>query len=182
MFKRIDHVEIVTEQPDETVAFYTDILGLTLTEKSKDAVYLASTVDHHSVVLRAGPQAQCVGVGFQLGLDDDRGQQPRHRRQHQARGVGRLFLGHHHQKLGGARRQHLSVAHDAAMHQPKGAPASERVSLEGFYQRLLAFKRRLSAAPLSLQVAGGTSMLTPSTETSCITIGAWVASLMSARS
>ena len=27
MFKRIDHVEIVTDKPDETVRFYTDILG-----------------------------------------------------------------------------------------------------------------------------------------------------------
>ena len=27
MFKRIDHVEIVTDQPDQTVSFYTDVLG-----------------------------------------------------------------------------------------------------------------------------------------------------------
>lgn len=27
MFKRIDHVEIVTDRPDETVAFYTGVLG-----------------------------------------------------------------------------------------------------------------------------------------------------------
>ena len=30
MFKRIDHVEIVTDQPDRTVQFYTDILGFTV--------------------------------------------------------------------------------------------------------------------------------------------------------
>jgi catechol 2,3-dioxygenase-like lactoylglutathione lyase family enzyme len=27
MFKRIDHIEIVTEQPDRTVEFYTEVLG-----------------------------------------------------------------------------------------------------------------------------------------------------------
>ena len=27
MFKRIDHVEIVTDQPDRTVEFYTEVLG-----------------------------------------------------------------------------------------------------------------------------------------------------------
>src|ERR1700719_4944454 len=35
MFKRIDHVEIVTDQPAETVAFYTDILGFTVRERDR---------------------------------------------------------------------------------------------------------------------------------------------------
>ena len=33
MFKRIDHVEIVTDKPDETVKFYTEILGFTVRER-----------------------------------------------------------------------------------------------------------------------------------------------------
>jgi catechol 2,3-dioxygenase-like lactoylglutathione lyase family enzyme len=33
MFKRIDHVEIVTDKPDETINFYTDILGFTVRER-----------------------------------------------------------------------------------------------------------------------------------------------------
>ena len=36
MFKRIDHVEIVTDRPDETAAFYTDVLGFRV--KSRDRV------------------------------------------------------------------------------------------------------------------------------------------------
>ena len=36
MFKRIDHVEIVTDRPEETVAFYTDILGFRI--KARDRV------------------------------------------------------------------------------------------------------------------------------------------------
>lgn len=35
MFKRIDHVEIVTDKPDETVRFYTDILGFTVRERDR---------------------------------------------------------------------------------------------------------------------------------------------------
>jgi glyoxylase I family protein len=35
MFKRIDHVEIVTDQPERTVAFYTDILGFTVKQRDR---------------------------------------------------------------------------------------------------------------------------------------------------
>jgi glyoxylase I family protein len=35
MFKRIDHVEIVTDKPDETVKFYTDVLGFTVRERDR---------------------------------------------------------------------------------------------------------------------------------------------------
>jgi protein phosphatase len=41
---------------------------------------------------------------------------------------------------------------------PALAPASERIELEEFYQQLLAFKRRLTLAPLALRVASGTSI------------------------
>ena len=61
------------ETPDleQQVAYYTDILGLTLAGKDKDAAYLACGVDHHAVVLRRGDQPRCVRIGFQLGTDDD---------------------------------------------------------------------------------------------------------------
>jgi glyoxylase I family protein len=36
MFKRIDHVEIVTDQPGRTEEFYTDVLGFTV--KARDRV------------------------------------------------------------------------------------------------------------------------------------------------
>ena len=36
MFKRIDHVEIVTDQPDKTVQFYTEVLGFNI--KARDRV------------------------------------------------------------------------------------------------------------------------------------------------
>ena len=57
--------------PQQQAEYYTDILGLTLIERDKDAVYLASTIDHHSVVLRKGGEAKCVRLGFQIGPNDD---------------------------------------------------------------------------------------------------------------
>ena len=69
--KRIAHATYETPDLDRLVEYYTEILGLTLAEKAKDVAYLASTLDHHSVVLRQGGPAKCVRLGFQLGLDDD---------------------------------------------------------------------------------------------------------------
>src|SRR6266404_9908084 len=36
IFKRIDHVEIVTDQPDRTEKFYTEVLGFTV--KARDRI------------------------------------------------------------------------------------------------------------------------------------------------
>ena len=36
MFKRIDHVEIVTDHPERTMQFYTEVLGFTV--KSRDRI------------------------------------------------------------------------------------------------------------------------------------------------
>ncbi len=35
MFKRIDHIEIVTDQPEQTASFYTDVLGFTLERRER---------------------------------------------------------------------------------------------------------------------------------------------------
>jgi catechol 2,3-dioxygenase-like lactoylglutathione lyase family enzyme len=69
--RKIAHAAYEMPDVEKQLEYYTDILGLTLVERDKDAAYLASTVDHHSVVLRKGSQAQCVHLGFQIGPDDD---------------------------------------------------------------------------------------------------------------
>ena len=71
--KKIAHATYETPDLDQQVEYYTDILGLNLIAKEKDAAYLASTIDHHSVVLRQGGHSRCVRLGFQLGPDDDLG-------------------------------------------------------------------------------------------------------------
>ena len=69
--RKIAHASYEMPDLDKQAAYYTDILGLNLIGKEKDAVYLANTVDHHSVVLRKGDQAKCTRVGFQIGPQED---------------------------------------------------------------------------------------------------------------
>ncbi len=71
---KIAHASYEMPDPAQQSEYYTDILGLTLTAKDKDAVYLANTVDHHSVVLRKGDKAQCTRVGFQIAPNEDLGE------------------------------------------------------------------------------------------------------------
>ena len=37
MFKRIDHVEVVTDQPDRTIEFYTEVLGFKVRARERVA-------------------------------------------------------------------------------------------------------------------------------------------------
>ena len=69
--RKIAHAAYETPDLEQQTAYYTDILGMTMTAKDKDAVYLANTIDHHAVVLRRGGAAQCTRVGFELGPNDD---------------------------------------------------------------------------------------------------------------
>ena len=55
--KKIAHATYETPDLDKQIEYYTDILGLNLIAKEKDAAYLASTIDHHSVVLRKGARS-----------------------------------------------------------------------------------------------------------------------------
>ena len=46
MFKRIDHVEIVTDALDRTVGFYTDVLGFTVKQRDRiDRSQLGTPMD-----------------------------------------------------------------------------------------------------------------------------------------
>jgi catechol-2,3-dioxygenase len=69
--RKIAHACYETPDLTEQTQYYTDILGLTIVGKESDAVYLANTIDHHSVVLRQGATPRCVSLGFQIGVDED---------------------------------------------------------------------------------------------------------------
>src|SRR5579863_2964503 len=71
---KIAHATYETPDLDKQAEYYTEILGLTLVAKEKDVAYFASTVDHHSVVLRRGAQANCLRLGFQIAQDADLGE------------------------------------------------------------------------------------------------------------
>jgi len=69
--RKIAHAAYETPDLEQQTEYYTNILGMTLTGKDKDGVYLANTIDHHAVVLRRGGAAQCTRIGFELGPNDD---------------------------------------------------------------------------------------------------------------
>jgi catechol 2,3-dioxygenase-like lactoylglutathione lyase family enzyme len=87
MFKRIDHIEIVTDQLDRTVRFYTEILGFTAKARDRveqsglgvpiDLVYLdlgGTTVEliaYEGAAVDPAPQAEHLGYRMiALEVDD----------------------------------------------------------------------------------------------------------------
>jgi catechol 2,3-dioxygenase-like lactoylglutathione lyase family enzyme len=70
---KIAHASYEMPDVEKQIEYYTEVLGLTLVEKNKDAAYLANAVDHHSVILRKGADAKCVRLGFEIRPDDDLG-------------------------------------------------------------------------------------------------------------
>src|SRR5919201_3013637 len=69
--RKIAHAAYEMPDVEKQLEYYTEILGLSLVERDSNAVYLANSIDHHSVVLRRGAEARCVRVGFQIGPDDN---------------------------------------------------------------------------------------------------------------
>src|SRR4029077_14668791 len=69
--RKISHASYETPDLDKQTEYYTDVLGLMLIAKEKNTVYLANTIDHHSIILRNGPEPKCTAIGFQIGPDDD---------------------------------------------------------------------------------------------------------------
>jgi catechol 2,3-dioxygenase-like lactoylglutathione lyase family enzyme len=68
---KIAHASYETPDLAQQTEYYTAILGLTVAAQEKDTIYLASTVDHHAVVLRKGSQPQCTRIGFQIASTAD---------------------------------------------------------------------------------------------------------------
>jgi len=69
--RKIAHASYEIPDLENQIEYYTEVLGLSLSAREKDTVYLSSTIDHHSVVLHKGSEAKCTRLGFQLGPDDD---------------------------------------------------------------------------------------------------------------
>jgi glyoxylase I family protein len=87
MFKRIDHIEIVTQEPERTVRFYTEILGFTVRMRDRiersglgvpiDLVYLdlgGTTVElirYDGAAVDPPPQSEHLGYRMMaLEVDD----------------------------------------------------------------------------------------------------------------
>ena len=87
MFKRIDHVEIVTDQLDRTVQFYTDVLGFKMKTRDRiersgpgvpiDLVYLdlggtvVELIAYEGAAVDPAPQTEHLGYRMiALEVDD----------------------------------------------------------------------------------------------------------------
>ena len=85
MFKRIDHVEIVTDRPEETAKFYTEVLGFRVKardhierpEGGLDLTYLdlggtvVELIAYHGVALDPAPKLEHLGYRMiALEIDD----------------------------------------------------------------------------------------------------------------
>ena len=85
MFKRIDHIEIVTDRPDETERFYTEILGFRVKARDRierpggalNLVYLdlggtvVELIAHEGVAVEPAPKPEHLGYRMMaLEVDD----------------------------------------------------------------------------------------------------------------
>jgi glyoxylase I family protein len=87
MFKRIDHVELVTDQPKRTVKFYTEVLGFAVKSRDRidrselgvpmDLVYLdlggtvVELMSYEGATLRSASQEEHLGYRMMaLEVDD----------------------------------------------------------------------------------------------------------------
>ncbi len=69
---RIVFCEFSSSHMDEELAYYTQLLGASLTHQTPDgAHYLSLGTDHHNIVLRPGETSGLVAVGFQLTAASD---------------------------------------------------------------------------------------------------------------
>jgi catechol 2,3-dioxygenase-like lactoylglutathione lyase family enzyme len=68
--RRISHAAFTTPNLAAQTEYYEQVLGLTVTAREKDAIYLASSLDHHSIVLKTGDAAACTNLAFQVGAGE----------------------------------------------------------------------------------------------------------------
>lgn len=82
MFKKIDHVEIVTDQPERTVEFYTGVLGFTIRSRERierssagvpmDLVYLdlggtmVELITYHGASVAPAPAPADEHLGYRM--------------------------------------------------------------------------------------------------------------------
>lgn len=70
---RASHVVLTVADLEASKAFYTDLVGLVVSDEDSEAVYLRGMEEscHHSLVLRKGSDPVCQRIGFRVQTDDD---------------------------------------------------------------------------------------------------------------
>jgi len=72
LLSQLAHVELTTPVPSESLAFFTDVLGLELTEQAGQSAYLRGWGEnfHHSLKLTEGPQPALGHIGWRAASPD----------------------------------------------------------------------------------------------------------------
>jgi hypothetical protein len=67
--RRIGHATFETPDLDQAIDYFTQVVGLVLTERDKDRAYLASRIGALSVALDRGGEARCTRLAFEVAAD-----------------------------------------------------------------------------------------------------------------
>ncbi|MEF2070703.1 3,4-dihydroxyphenylacetate 2,3-dioxygenase [Consotaella aegiceratis] len=70
---RASHTVLTARDLAASKHFYTELVGLVVSDEDSDALYLRGREEscHHSLVLRKGDTPRCERVGFRMRTDDD---------------------------------------------------------------------------------------------------------------
>ena len=70
---RCSHVEYAVTDLDASRRFYVDTLGMILTERTEEAIYLRCLEEHqhHSYILRKADRPAVIAVGFKVAFEKD---------------------------------------------------------------------------------------------------------------
>ena len=71
--RRIAHATFETPDIERQLVYYTEVLGLSVVDRTPDRAWLATGGDHHSVILYRGSEPACRRLGFQTGPGADLG-------------------------------------------------------------------------------------------------------------
>ena len=72
--KRIGHATFETSDLARQTEYYTDLLGLTVAEREKDSVYLATKIGQLAIQLNKGERECCTKLSFEVAPNSDFGE------------------------------------------------------------------------------------------------------------
>ncbi|MEK3935878.1 VOC family protein [Sporosarcina sp. FSL W7-1349] len=70
---KLGHVSLVTPNLEKSLWFFHEVIGLEITERSSDTIYLRANneLEHHSLVLKAGDRPYMDHVGWRVKRPED---------------------------------------------------------------------------------------------------------------
>ena len=69
--KRLGHATFTTPDLDRQVAYYSDMLGLIVTERDKNRAFLATRTGLEAIALERGDKVELTRLSFQVAPDTD---------------------------------------------------------------------------------------------------------------